>query len=118
MYLIAGYCFLTDKDGGKPHARNLNYVHSLKYLTESTQKMVRANLSRKHRSLIAKLKCGVLPLALETGRFKNVPRVLRTCKVCDKNLFENEYHHLLHCEKLSYVRDLFKQDMLDIVKHV
>ncbi len=63
--------------------------------------------------LLAKLKCGVLPLAIETGRFKNIDRELRFCRVCDKNIVESEYHHLLHCEPLSHIRDGYKVDLFD-----
>ena len=70
--------------------------------------LVKSNLRRRHRSLIAKLKCGVLPIAIETRRFKNVPHEIRFCRVCDGNIIESEYHHLLHCEKLEHVRDRFK----------
>ena len=77
---------------------------------------MKANLSRQHRSLIAKLKCGVLPLAIETGRFKNTPREIRFCRVCDDKKVETEYHHLLHCEKLNHVRSQYKAELLDMIK--
>ena len=62
------------------------------------------------------MKCGVLPLAIETGRFKNIARELRFCKVCDKNIIESEYHHLLHCEKLTHIRDMYKVDLFNKIK--
>ncbi len=51
-----------------------------------------------------------------TGRFKNIDRELRFCRVCDKNIVEFEYHHLLHCEPLSDIRDSYKVDLFDKVK--
>ena len=51
-----------------------------------------------------------------SGRFKNIARELRFCRVCNKNIIESEYHHLLHCEKLSHIRDIYKVDLFNKVK--
>ena len=72
-----------------------------------------SNLNRRQRSLCAKHKCGVLPLAIETGRFKNVPEELRLCCVSNKCCIENEYHHLLECEGLEHLRKAFEKEYLD-----
>ncbi len=48
------------------------------------QVLVKSNLGRCQRSLVMKVKCGVLPLIVETGRFKNVPRELRLCQICNE----------------------------------
>ena len=34
---------------------------------------------------------------LETGRYQNIPRAERVCKVCNMNVTESEYHFLLAC---------------------
>ena len=60
--------------------------------------LVYANLSRRQRSLIIKFKIGILPLAIETGRFTNIPLEKRTCLNCADGLLEDEYHFLLYCE--------------------
>ena len=46
--------------------------------------LVKANLYRSHRSLVARLLCGILPLEVETGRFAHnkVEREFRYCKLC------------------------------------
>ena len=64
--------------------------------------IIQANLPCNHRSLLSKLKLGVLPLAIETGRWKDTPLELRTWKVCDKGFLEDEFHFLLHCD--AYVQ--------------
>ena len=43
------------------------------------------NLSKSKRSLLAQLRLGVLPLAIETGRYTGKSIELRVCVVCDSN---------------------------------
>ena len=52
-----------------------------------------ANLSKMERSLISQLRCGVLPLMVETGLFKNLPRGQRVCATCPDEI-EDSYHFL------------------------
>ena len=62
-------------------------------------------ISRKERKALAKVRCGVAPLRLETGRWEKrnniqIPREERVCLNCFKNGFietENEEHFLLRC---------------------
>ena len=75
-----------------------------------------SNLNRRQWSLCSKLKCGVLPLAVETGRFKNIDRELRVCRVCNSGAVEIEYHHLLECKGLENVRKVYETDFLDDIK--
>ena len=69
--------------------------------------LVYANLTRRQRSMVTKLKIGILPLAIETGRFLDVPLEYRTCQICEDNLLEDEYHFLLYCEGLKDTRSEF-----------
>ena len=55
-----------------------------------------------------KFKCGVLPLLIETGRYKDIPRELRTCKICDSGSVESEHHFLMECTSLQEVRSRHK----------
>ena len=89
---------------------------------------MKANLDRNHRSLVAKLKSGILPLRLETGRYKGMNREGRLCQVCDRNKVEDEVHFLFVCKKLKKTRKpyvkkirnefpfLRKTDHLDMLK--
>ena len=61
-----------------------------------------------------KIKCGVLPLLVETGRFKNTPREMRICQICDKHAIETEYHFLFVCPRLEDERDDMYNDYPDI----
>ena len=62
-----------------------------------TEKYVTSNLNNFERSLIAKLRSGTLPLAIETGRFRNIDVENRTCTMCDQNLIEDEKHFICIC---------------------
>ena len=62
-------------------------------------------IPRFNRSTLAKLRCGSLPLNIETGRYKNVPLELRTCILCNTHKIEDEVHFTIDCpfyEDLSY----------------
>ena len=66
-----------------------------------------AHLTRRQRSLVAKLKMGILPLGIETGRFKNTPIENRLCYICEEGLLDDEYHFILYCEGLKDVRSKY-----------
>ena len=57
---------------------------------------------------------GVLPLQIELGRWKDVSLEYRTCRVCDQEVLENEYHHILFCDALKDVRTDFFGELSNI----
>jgi len=68
----------------------------------------------KHeRSLMAQLRCGVLPLEIEIGRYrkdkdgKKLDVNERKCKVCNTDVVEDESHFILHCTKFDAERSCF-----------
>ena len=68
------------------------------------------NLNKSQRSVYAQFRSGILPLAIETGRFSNVSLNNRTCIVCNSEAIEDEYHFLCICpgyeteRKLLYIK--------------
>ena len=56
------------------------------------------NISKNQRPLFAQSRCGILPLEIETGRFKNFRLCERICKV------EDEIHFLCECSNYSNER--------------
>ena len=71
--------------------------------------LVKSNLPRNERSLVSRLLCGILPLEVETGRYKDKnknkkERKERYCKVCETTSVEDELHFLLTCNALESVR--------------
>ena len=49
-------------------------------------------IPKSHRSVLAKLRCGVLPLRIESGRFVNLPKESRIYELCTLDEVENEKH--------------------------
>ena len=73
------------------------------------QALVLSNLSHSHRSITARLEYGVLPLMVETSRFKGTGRELRVCPICDSLEREDEIHFTESCAALQILRkDLVK----------
>ena len=65
---------------------------------------VRLIHNRGQRSIVAQFRSGVLPLAIETGRYNNIPVEYRLCKYCNCNLLEDEKHFLFYCPVYSVMR--------------
>ena len=61
-----------------------------------TEKHCKIPLPSKHRRSIAKFRCGVAPLRIQTGRFEKLEVQQRVCNEC-KNVVEDEAHVLLKC---------------------
>ena len=72
-------------------------------------------MSRQQRSLLAQLRCGILPLHIESGRFQNKKDAIsgqhrklkineRTCKICKYDYIEDELHFVCICEAYSVYR--------------
>ena len=62
-----------------------------------TENYCSLNLNRTQRSLIAKLRLGILPINIETGRHAGLAREERYCPLCKNNEVESETHVILHC---------------------
>ena len=74
-------------------------------------------MSRRNRSLFAQLRFGILPLRVETGRFKNIKdsqtgqvRKLkpqeRLCEICNSNEIEDEIHFVCRCTQYVEQRNI------------
>jgi hypothetical protein len=63
--------------------------------------------NRKHRSLLSQLRLGILPLEIETGRWKSIDEPNRLCKLCSSDKVENEHHFLFECQPYSLLRNTF-----------
>ena len=67
----------------------------------------------KHRSSMAKFRCGVAPLRIETGRYEGLSEDHRTCPIC-KSGIENETHVLLTCYLYEEFRTTLFNTALEI----
>ena len=68
---------------------------------------VLAPLEPGQRWALASLRSGCLPLAVETGRYRipKVPLNQRTCKICNQNCIEDEFHFIIECITLQGLRE-------------
>ena len=84
------------------------FKHSYKtemYITNPT-------IPRRDRSALAKFRCGVAPLKIETGRYQGLPPSERFCFNCC-NTVEDEFHVLMSCRLYQKIRqDLFNKILL------
>ena len=55
------------------------------------------SISKSVRSLLAQLRCRVLPLAIETGRFTRKEISERKCILCNSGAMEDEQHFICNC---------------------
>lgn len=65
---------------------------------------VKYNLTISQRSLMAQLRFGILPLHVETGRFRNTKLEERICSLCQLNEIEDECHFLFRCSCYTHIR--------------
>jgi hypothetical protein len=61
-------------------------------------------LEKYQVSILYRFRSSGLQLGVETGRYENIPREQRICKLCNMKVIENEYHFLLICPKYSILR--------------
>ena len=76
----------------KPKLRS--YCTFKEYL--SVENYVKYNLTPAERSAIPQFRFGILPLNIETGRFRNQPVQDRLCTLCEFNEIEDECHFSLN----------------------
>ena len=53
------------------------------------------DLPLSQRSILAQLRCGILPLRIEMDRYEEKAEAERLCKFCGNNSVESEAHFLI-----------------------
>ena len=66
------------------------------------------------RSIFCQFRSGILPLAIETGRYRNVPADERLCEICNLNLVEDEIHFLCFCPRYQELRTEVYKNVLSL----
>jgi hypothetical protein len=63
-------------------------------------------LTRSERSFLSQLRFGILPIAIEMGRFTipKTPEQDRICPMCNSNCVETEIHFVTKCSKYDMIR--------------
>ena len=77
----------------------INYEHKCEFKNIFQSSI----MTRSHRSALAKFRCGVAPIRLETGCYKKLPVNERFCLFC-LDCVEEEYHVILECPVYSDMR--------------
>ena len=57
---------------------------------------------------------GILPLNIETGRFRNQPIEQRICNLCELNEIEDELHFLFKCTLYNDCRKIWIENIVKI----
>ncbi len=60
-------------------------------------------LNKSHRSALAKFRCGVAPICIETGHYEQLALNDRQCILCQADSIESEEHIILKSD--AYIRD-------------
>ena len=59
--------------------------------------------------MFARFRCGILPLEIEVGRYRDIPLKERICQLCN-NVVEDEIHFLCECPRyMDYKESLFEE---------
>ena len=69
-----------------------------------TEPYVQFIRDRQTRSLLAQIRCGILPLRIETGRFSRLPAPERLCELCNTGQVESEMHFVCECSLYDNAR--------------
>ncbi len=69
-----------------------------------TENYVKYCMSHQQRYLIAQLKLGILPIHIETCRFRGTQLDNRICQLCDTQEVEDEILFVSKCNLYNYLR--------------
>ena len=69
-----------------------------------TESYVKNCVHRRRRSLLAQFRLGILPLHIETGRFRGKSLEERVCLLCGNGDIENEIHFVCSCSIYNNLR--------------
>ena len=69
-------------------------------LVYQTELYVSSLLPKSKRSLLSQFRCGVLPLATETGRYRQIPSNERYCTFCAENAIIRRNSFFMHLQLL------------------
>ena len=80
-----------------------------------TEKYLQLDLDRYDKSLLSQFRYGILPLEIETGRYKNLKREQRFCTICNCGAIEDQIHFAFYCSAYQEIRDEFIETCKDRV---
>ena len=74
-------------------------------ITFETESYITNNISRRKRSLRSQFRSGILPIYVETGRFRNLPVDIRVYEICRSGEVENDKHFLCEYDVYCHFRE-------------
>ena len=74
------------------------------------EKYAELDLTRSQCSVLAQIRCGILPIQIEVGRFTRIKLEDRLCPICKNGDIETETHFLFKCEEYKTERELFLRE--------
>jgi hypothetical protein len=114
IYIASWKNSINNMSGPSRNGRNkLRSYRVFKQDYETEMYVSTSNIPAKHRSALAKFRCGVAPIRLETGRYENMPVNARLCPIC-KNAVETEKHVLLECSTYQTIRNSLYEEAVKI----
>ncbi len=75
-----------------------------------TENYLTIDIDRYDKSLLSQYRYGILPLELETGRYKGVERENRLCTLCSEGVVEDQIHFAFKCPSYNH----FRREFFDI----
>ncbi len=72
------------------------YIYVNFKVSYNVEDYVMSFMSCAHRSCLAQLRCGILPVHIETGKWQGTELDKIICLVCNSNLIEHEEHFIFH----------------------
>ena len=72
-----------------------------------TENYLKINIDRYDKSLLSQFRYGILPIELETGRYKGLDRAERLCTLCNSGQIEDQLHFAFHCPVYQDIRHDF-----------
>lgn len=69
-------------------------------------------MSRYNRPILAQYRCGILPLNIEVGRYRNIPLDNRLCTLCPNRSIEDEFHFLCTCPIYNDIRSILYETIM------
>ena len=89
-------------------------TYALFKINIKTELYVSLLIPKCKRSIFWQFRSGILPLAIETGRYRNVPTDERLCEICNLNLVEDEIHFPCFCPGYQELRTELYQNVLSL----
>ena len=72
-----------------------------------TEKYLEMDLDRYDKSLLSQFRYGILPIEIETGRYRGLDRKDRLCTLCNEGVVEDQIHFALKCPTYDQIRTEF-----------